>query len=415
MVPALETATIHDSPVMTPSRWSRPWQAFALLLAVLGVSCRGGEAEGEADPQAASALEGPPIGPPPDRPVPRMGMVWIPGGALVAGTPAGDLPRLADEEMAGEQVILDGFYIDRFQYPNEEGAIPMTGVSQEEARGLCAERGKRLCSELEWERACKGPDNRKYEYGDRYRESICETGKLAQLRPSGLRVPCQSDFGVHDMHGSAWEWTDSPWQRGHDDGRVTLRGGNDRAGELVARCANGRPENPETRSGVIGFRCCAGPRNPAEVALHLAFGRGLLPRAKFDDDLEASLIAGLPEEARQALDAVGPIRAQRAWLWRPVANEELHVQAVCARGRVPGVDQLCGLSISRVTLGKAEALAWVNTALWIPTLHQLHGGVRDLWVVGGDRVGSFKRLLAYRWGRVHVGELSRGVPKSPPR
>ena len=126
--------------------------------------------------------------------------------------------------------------------------------SWEQAATLCQERDERLCTELEWERACKGPDNRKYEYGDRYRESICETGKLAQLRPSGLRVPCQSDFGVHDMHGSAWEWTDSPWQRGHDDGRVTLRGGNDRAGELVARCANGRPENPETRSGVIAPR-----------------------------------------------------------------------------------------------------------------------------------------------------------------
>src|SRR5690606_9883929 len=242
MVPALETATIHDSPVMTPSRWSRPWQAFALLLAVLGVSCRGGEAEGEADPQAASALEGPPIGPPPDRPVPRMGMVWIPGGALVAGTPAGDLPRLADEEMSGEQVILDGFYIDRFQYPNEEGAIPVTGVTQPEARALCAEGGKRLCSELEWERACKGPDNRTYEYGEQCREGVCDTGKVPHLRPSGLQVSCESDFGVHDMHGSAWEWTDSVWGRATEDGRVTLRGGNDRAGELVARCANGRPE-----------------------------------------------------------------------------------------------------------------------------------------------------------------------------
>lgn len=333
----------------------------------------------------------------------------------MAGTPADRLPRLADEEMSGEQVILEGFYIDRFLYPNEEGAIPVTGITQEEARGLCAERGKRLCSELEWERACKGPDNRTYEYGERYRESICETGRAAQLRPSGLNVPCQSDFGVHDMHGSAWEWTDSPWDRGHDDGRVTLRGGNDRAGELVARCANGRPEDPETRSGVIGFRCCAGPRNDAEVSLHLAFGRGLLPRAKFDDDLEASLVAGLPDDARSELDRVGTIRTQRAWLWRPVANEELHVLAMCARGKVPGVDQLCGLSISRVTLGKVDTLAWVSSALWIPTLHQLHGGVRDLWVVGGDRVGSFKRLLAYRWGRVHVGDLSRGVPKTPPR
>ncbi len=80
----------------------------------------------------------------------------MPNGALVAGTPPDAFPRLADEEIPGEQFILNGF-IDVFPYPNEEGAIPLTNVSQEEARGLCAEKSKRLCTELEWERACKGP------------------------------------------------------------------------------------------------------------------------------------------------------------------------------------------------------------------------------------------------------------------
>lgn len=387
-------------------------RVFALL-ALLGgaAACRGNATEEEPAATSGTELQGPPIGPPPDRPTPRVGMAWIPGGALVAGTPADKLPRIADEEMAGEQVILDEFYIDRFLYPNEEGAIPVTGVTQEEARALCAEQGKRLCTELEWERACKGPDNRTYEYGEQYRPSVCDTGKPAQLRPSGLNVACRSDFGVHDMHGSAWEWTDSPWGRGTDDGRVTIRGGNDRAGELVARCANGRPERPDTRSGVIGFRCCLGPRNAAEVNLHLAFGRGLLPRAKFDDDLERALIDALPDEVRSELERVGTIRAHRAWLWRPIGNEELHVLALCARGAVPGRDQLCGLSVSRVTLGRVDVLAWANSGLWIPTLHPMYGGVRDLWMVGGDRIGSFKRLLAYRWGRVHTGEMSRGVPK----
>ena len=97
------------------------------------------------------------IAPPTPPPPPRKGMVFIPGGALVAGTPPEKLPRIADEEMPGEQVILKGFYIDVFPYPNEEGAIPLTNLSEPEAEGLCAELGKRLCTELEWERACKGP------------------------------------------------------------------------------------------------------------------------------------------------------------------------------------------------------------------------------------------------------------------
>ena len=65
-------------------------------------------------------------------------MVWIPPGPLVAGTPPDRLPRIADEEMPGEQVILKAYYIDVFPFPNEEGAIPLTNVAQSEAAKLCA-------------------------------------------------------------------------------------------------------------------------------------------------------------------------------------------------------------------------------------------------------------------------------------
>ena len=59
------------------------------------------------------------IAPPVAAPAPRQGMVWIPPGALVAGTPPDGYPRLADEEIPGEQLILSGFYIDVYPYPNE--------------------------------------------------------------------------------------------------------------------------------------------------------------------------------------------------------------------------------------------------------------------------------------------------------
>src|SRR5690606_9412335 len=145
---------------------------------------------------------------------PRRGMAWIAGGALVAGSPVNTFPRIADQEMPGLQVILKGFYIDTFAYPNEEGAIPLTNVTQAEAQTLCEQRDKRLCSELEWERACKGPENNIYEYGEPYRAETCNTGLQPVLAPSGLRVGCKSDFGVHDLHGGVWEWTSSRWGRG---------------------------------------------------------------------------------------------------------------------------------------------------------------------------------------------------------
>ena len=185
-------------------------------------------------------------------------MAFIPPGALVAGTPPDSLPRIADEEMPGEQVILKGFYIDVFPHPNEEGAIPLTNVTQTEANGLCMEQGKRLCTELEWERACKGPDNTGYEYGERYRPEACGTGSTPALRPSGLRVGCRSEFGVRDLHGGVWEWTSSSWGRSSPRQLVTVRGGNAPAGELVGRCANAMGRPAETKAGSVGFRCCAG-------------------------------------------------------------------------------------------------------------------------------------------------------------
>ena len=97
--------------------------------------------------------------PEPERlPVPRKGMVWIEAGALIAGTSPDQLPRIADEEMPGVQVVMHGFYIDQYPYPNESGAIQTTNVTRDEARSRCELIGKRLCTELEWERACKGPN-----------------------------------------------------------------------------------------------------------------------------------------------------------------------------------------------------------------------------------------------------------------
>src|SRR5262245_58636344 len=100
---------------------------------------------------------------------PRPGMLFVPSGVLKAGTPAGVVPRVASEELPWTDVPLGGFYIDELPWPNEVGAIPMTNVSREDAAKLCAQKDKRLCTELEWERACKGPNNAFYEYGDDYR------------------------------------------------------------------------------------------------------------------------------------------------------------------------------------------------------------------------------------------------------
>jgi sulfatase modifying factor 1 len=388
--------------------------ALLVALGALSAACDRGQSESAPLPMVAGPSKaggpGQPLGPPPGQPQPRPGMVYIPPGALVVGTKQGERPRRADRELAGEQIMLDGYYIDTYPYPNEEGAIPNTSISQAEAGHLCQERGKRLCTELEWERACKGPDNRSYEYGQSYDPSPCKTGRDAQLRPSGYHVGCQSDFGVRDLHGGPFEWTQSLFARGDTSGLVALRGGNGRAGDVVGRCANVESAPADERSGTIGFRCCAGQENPAKVELEPRFRPGLIARASFADEIERSLIAALPEQSKQALEVGGRIESHRGWLWRPVENDELHLLALCGRGMPVPHGPRCGLLIVRVVPGEIQVLAWVSSSRWVADLHR-PGPHEMLWLIGGDNRGSFKRLIRYVHGDVQLGEPSRGAPK----
>ena len=324
-------------------------------------------------------------------------MVWIPGGPLVAGTPEGSLPRIVDQEMPGEQIILKGYYIDLFPYPDEEGAIPLSNVTQDAAERLCAESGKRLCSELEWERACKGPNNRRYEYGELYRAERCGTGSVPVMRPTGIRVACRSEFGVRDLHGGAWEWTSSPWARGSAPGLVSTRGGNSPEGEIVGRCANAQPQKPTVASGAIGFRCCAGPANGAEVVLDIKHGQSLKLLDRLDKAHLAQLLAALPDDAKNDLGGhLGVVDHQ--WLWRPIGNEELFATRLCS-----GLAQrpACGVIIDRTVLGRAKVLGWASSRHWLPSV-ETDKDARDLWLIGGDETGTYQRLVQYRYGTIAI-------------
>jgi hypothetical protein len=340
-------------------------------------------------------------------PTPRRGMAWIEPGALVAGTPPGQLPRLADQEMPGEQVILKGFYIDIYPYPNEEGAIPLTNVSQGDAAKLCAEQKKRLCGELEWERACKGPQNTTFEYGNVYHADRCGTGAEPTLKPSGLRVACRSDFGVRDLHGGAFEWTASPWGRGTEAGFFAVRGGNSLNGELTGRCVNAEPKRPGSSAPSIGFRCCSGPANAAEVVLDVRRGNKLDAKGVVDKELARTFLTALPKDAASRLRRFGEPRVEMFWIWRPVGNEELHVARICAGlGKQPA----CGLLFVRLGLAAPDLLGWAESGIVPGSLH-IEQNPRELWLLGGDDPGPFKRWVGYAWGQISIGPIERHVGK----
>ena len=335
---------------------------------------------------------------------PRAGMVWIPGGTLRAGTPPSLIPRIADEELAGVEVAMQGFYMDLLPYPNEAGAIPTSNVTRADAARLCEAKGKRLCSELEWERACKGEGNTSYEYGDAYRATSCGTGvpiEQAARQPEGERLSCVSGFGVRDMHGGVWEWTSSTWGRGSANPEMgVLRGGNAPAGELVGRCANGIGRVATTKGATMGFRCCAGEANVAKVDLAQVSGVPL-ERSGKPSELAAPLVA-ITKGAWLAHSDGGAAAFTRVWTWHPVPNEELVIAGGC--GRVQGVLD-CGAVVGRGG-PSPRVLAEIPTGLDFPDVQQ-NGDARHLRIRGLELRGGFLRDVIYTYGIVDVAEKKR--------
>ena len=339
---------------------------------------------------------------------PRTGMAWIPAGVLRAGTPADKVPRIAEEELPGTEFALGGFYIDLLPFPNEAGAIPTSNVTRDEAAKLCEGKGKRLCTEFEWERACKGSENTTYEYGDPYRAAACGTGIPASegaRRPSGERVGCKSAFGAMDMHGGVWEWTDSPWRRGSKTELGVLRGGNARAGELVGRCANAIARKSAQKAGIWGLRCCAGARNPQENELVVSALKPL-ERSVKPKEIAAPLVP--VATTKWGSDGAGAFVPRQAWTWHPVANEELLIVSGCAQPPDSSGKKgaRCGVVIARVGRAEPAILADIDSGHEAADVAQF-GEPRHLRMRGLDVQGAFLREISYAYGRVDVAAMKR--------
>jgi formylglycine-generating enzyme required for sulfatase activity len=172
------------------------------------------------------------------------------------------------------------FCIDRFEWPNEKGAIPTLLVSWHDATRVCRELGKRLCTEDEFNFACEGESMLPYTYGfvrdatkcniDKpYRrrerkllkadacakDPACraELERLDQREPAGSRADCVSPFGVYDMNGNVNEWVVREGQKAPD--RSGLKSGW--WGPVRGRCRPTVGFHKEADYGYeVGFRCC---------------------------------------------------------------------------------------------------------------------------------------------------------------
>ena len=153
-------------------------------------------------------------------------------------------------------------------FPEIAAQSPVTWVSLEDARAYAAWAGKRLPHEWEWQYAAQGSDGRVYPWGNEWNAAAVPTPDKARTMRWPDSVTAHqagaSPFGVMDLVGNVWQWTDE-YIDDHTRGGI-LRGGSyyqpqgsmwyfpqayklDEHGKLLLMAPS------KDRAATLGFRC----------------------------------------------------------------------------------------------------------------------------------------------------------------
>ncbi|HWC96188.1 MAG TPA: SUMF1/EgtB/PvdO family nonheme iron enzyme [Candidatus Sulfopaludibacter sp.] len=153
-------------------------------------------------------------------------------------------------------------------YPEGWEKRPVTWVSLEDARAYAKWAGKRLPHEWEWQYAAQGLDGRAYPWGTNWCDECAPKQDhgydLRGATPVDAFPKGASPFGVMDMTGNVWQWTEE-LQDEHTRAAV-LRGGSyyrPGASHWYFPAAYKLTEHgkylliapSKDRAGTVGFRC----------------------------------------------------------------------------------------------------------------------------------------------------------------
>jgi len=231
-------------------------------------------------------------------------MVLIPAGEFIMGSSKEEIKSMVSkyggkaewfyDETPRRKVYVKAFYIDKFevtnrQYKRFDGSHiyakdredhPVVNVSWHDAYNYCKWVGKRLPTEEEWEKAARGTDGRVYPWGNSFDVSKANTAESGhggkarvgsyKLQESGALFPGGtvkvgtykggvSPYGVYDMAGNVWEWTDTWYDK--DKKLRVLKGGSWISPFISSRSATRLADNPDIKANDYGFRCAKDAEN----------------------------------------------------------------------------------------------------------------------------------------------------------
>lgn len=215
----------------------------------------------------------------------RAEYVHVPAGEVTVGSSSDEIDAVVElcevvtgsscerslftSEEPKHSLYLDDFWIKRTEVTNAEYRLCIVTdncreldgdwnnpqyadypvhVSWEQANDYAIWVGGRLPTEVEWEKSCRGADERMYPWGNELptEEHGNFTWNLEGTTNVGSYPKGASPYGLYDMAGNVYEWTSSPFiDYPYDPDRETssteetrvVRGGTYSSDSSVIRCA----------------------------------------------------------------------------------------------------------------------------------------------------------------------------------
>jgi formylglycine-generating enzyme len=246
-----------------------------------------------------------------------------------------------------------------------EATMPVGYISHHDARAYCKWAGLRLPTEEEWVRAARGDENdRAFPMGKFDATMIAhDATKPRDLAYKALPVSAlanASSYGIFDLSGNHWEWTDSryralpkfrPFNVKTKKGKVDVAPNFDAASFVLKGGSFKNPGYacsidvrvgilPEFRASILGFRVAS------SGVPGMDFARYSL------DEISGALLGGLPE-AVLALDKVVAVEKHRI-----VPNSEIEARRADPKNGLPASKLPAGYAV----FDRADAVAMVPLA-----------------------------------------------------